>query len=204
MKHAWQHVFVFCLTLLLFMGLTTAVSPQTPSALLAKLDAPLQEMVASNDIVDIIVRQEGSATDLQATIKQFGGTITKDLPIIDGFAATLPAQALIPLAQQPTVAHISHDTAVHSTAESYLVLETVTIANVDEQWQTVALKNSYASMVAVCSATYSNNSKPFVVRLRNVDSGSSFDLRLQNPSNHGLNNETVHCLVIEEGAYTLP
>ncbi len=58
-------------------------------------------------------------------------------------------------------------------------------------------------MVAVCVAGYAGNSIPEVVRLRNA-SGSSFDVRMQNPSGTALAGETVHCLVVEEGAWQLP
>lgn len=35
-------------------------------------------------------------------------------------------------------------------------------------------------------------------------SGNSFQIRLQNPSSSSLGNETVHCIVMEEGVWTLP
>ena len=86
-----------------------------------------------------------------------------------------------------------------------LKLETFTVANVNSSsWRTVNLTNSYKSMVAVCTVNYRNNNKPEVVRMRNATSGSSFDIRLQNPSDSALSNETVHCIVMEEGIWQLP
>jgi uncharacterized repeat protein (TIGR01451 family) len=86
-------------------------------------------------------------------------------------------------------------------------MEVGIVSGIDETWTTVNLTNTYVSMVVVCTPNYANNLIPLVTRVRNV-SGSSFEVRLQNP--HGgnpdvaLNSETVHYLVMEEGAFTLP
>lgn len=81
-------------------------------------------------------------------------------------------------------------------------LETIT-TNVDSNWKTVNLSNSYSEMVVVCSVNYGNNSDPEVVRVR-VNSASSYQMRLQNPDNITLAAEPVHCLIMEAGAWTLP
>jgi len=79
------------------------------------------------------------------------------------------------------------------------------VTNVDDgSWTTVTLNNSYDDMVVVCSATYSNNGRPLVVRVRNV-TGSSFQIRIQNPGDGwNLDVETVHYIVMEAGAWTMP
>ena len=82
-------------------------------------------------------------------------------------------------------------------------LETVVVNGVGTGWTTVNLTNTYTSMVAVCTREYANNTLPGVVRMRNA-AGSSFEIRLQNPSNAALNAETVYCVAMEEGAGQLP
>ncbi len=82
-------------------------------------------------------------------------------------------------------------------------LETVSAA-VDANWTTVALDQEYDSPVIACSIHYLNNSVPVVVRMQNVGS-TSFDIRLQNPGDlDPVVADTVSCLVVEEGAWTLP
>ncbi len=69
---------------------------------------------------------------------------------------------------------------------------------------TAALQNSYTSPVIVCTVNYANNNMPVVSRVSNV-TGSSFAVRLQNPGNGtAVSPETVHCMVVEEGVWTLP
>lgn len=88
------------------------------------------------------------------------------------------------------------------TTLSYL--ETVNVAAVSSQaWTKVELQNSYESMVVVCSLQRLANDLPEIVRIRNAG-GSSFELRLQNPSGTNLKAEKVNCLVAEEGAWMLP
>jgi hypothetical protein len=84
-----------------------------------------------------------------------------------------------------------------------LKLETVTMNSVNSSsWTTVNLSNTYDSMVAVCTVVYANNSIPEVVRMRNA-AGSSFQIKLQNPSNSLLASEKVHCIVMEEGVWKM-
>ena len=59
-------------------------------------------------------------------------------------------------------------------------LETGTLQNVGNAWQTVTLSQSYASMVVVCVINYSATDAPAVVRVQNA-TGNSFQVRVQNP-----------------------
>jgi uncharacterized repeat protein (TIGR01451 family) len=89
------------------------------------------------------------------------------------------------------------------TAFSLLKLETLT-TTVGSAWITVTLSNTYNDMVVVCTPNYDNTSSPLVPRVRNA-SGSSFELRLQNPGDGSpVTTSPVHCIVIEAGAWTLP
>ncbi len=82
-------------------------------------------------------------------------------------------------------------------------LETV-VVNVDNGWKTVALSQSFDEPVIACSSRYANTNVPYVVRMNNA-TGSSFDLRLQNPGNfQNVPVQTIYCLAAEAGTWTLP
>jgi hypothetical protein len=72
------------------------------------------------------------------------------------------------------------------------------------EWTTVSLDRSYASMVAVCTPNYSASSPPLVVRMRNA-SGSSFEVLAQRADNSTapVAGITVHCMVVEEGVFSV-
>ncbi len=80
-------------------------------------------------------------------------------------------------------------------------LATGIINNVGSSWKTVNLSQSYNSMVVVCSANYSSSDDPAVVRVRNA-SGSSFQMKVQNPGGTWLSGYKVHYTVVEEGVYS--
>jgi hypothetical protein len=83
------------------------------------------------------------------------------------------------------------------------MMEAGTVALVGGTWTTVPLANTYTSPVVVASPRYANNSTPIVVRIQNV-TATSFEIRLQNPSNGAVAAETVDYLVVEEGKWLLP
>lgn len=72
----------------------------------------------------------------------------------------------------------------------------------DGNYVTVPLQNTYTSPVVVCSVQYNNNTSPVVSRVSNVGP-TSFDVRLQNPSNGTVVAENVYCLIVEEGVWTI-
>jgi hypothetical protein len=67
---------------------------------------------------------------------------------------------------------------------------------------TVVLVNSYTSPVVACTVQYDNNTTPVVTRVSAVGS-SSFQVRLQNPSDGAVATDDVNCLVVEEGTWTI-
>src|SRR3989442_10741106 len=104
------------IVLVLALVATGAVASLHPAA---GISAPTRAVVdpaltslRSGD-VGIIVRKI-SATDPspEAAVAGLGGRVTRDLEIIDGFAATVPAQALRALARQPGIRVISLDRKV--------------------------------------------------------------------------------------------
>ena len=67
---------------------------------------------------------------------------------------------------------------------------------------TVPLANTYVSAVVTTSVQYANNTTPVVPRVSNV-TATSFDVRLQNPSNGAVAADNLCYLVVEEGTWTI-
>jgi len=101
----------------------------------------------------------------------------------------------------------SHAAAAVLTAD----LEVHLIKSVSTAWQTVPLSNNYSSAIPVCTynlISFSGSNPnydypPAVVRIRNI-TASSFDIRIQGWEDSAAVAGDVHCLVSDEGAYTLP
>jgi hypothetical protein len=82
--------------------------------------------------------------------------------------------------------------------------EVFIVENVGESWKTVYLHNYYESPVIVCTYNLpSSSDPPAVVRIRNVQH-YSFEIRIQNPGDSATPTPSdVHCIVMEEGNWTL-
>ena len=78
--------------------------------------APLPPTAAAH--VDVIVQAPGAQARATAAVRGAGGTITADLPIVGGFAATMPRTAAEHLAAVPGVAAVTADAALRPTASS--------------------------------------------------------------------------------------
>jgi uncharacterized repeat protein (TIGR01451 family) len=86
-------------------------------------------------------------------------------------------------------------------------LEILTISNVDSNFQTVNLQNTYSNAIPVCTYNLqSSASVPATVRITNI-TATSFDVRIQNPTNGQVTGAVtpgdVHCIIADEGSYTL-
>lgn len=107
-------------------------------------------------------------------------------------------------AQADTATPTATATATPTSAcASDAALEYGVVAEVDATWQTVQLENTYTAPVVIASVHLSDTTKPVVTRIRNA-SGSSFELRLQNPSGDSISANPVHYLVVEAGRWELP
>jgi len=85
-------------------------------------------------------------------------------------------------------------------------MEVLLIKNVSTSWQTVSLGNSYSDAVVVCTytlAAFDAANPPAVTRIRNI-TASSFDLRIQGWEDSAATANNVHCIIVDEGAHTLP
>ena len=67
---------------------------------------------------------------------------------------------------------------------------------------TVSLDDTYTDPVVICSAQYNNNTIPIVPRISSLTS-TSFDIRLQNPSDGTVLSENVSCIVVEAGVWEI-
>lgn len=71
-----------------------------------------------SSLVEVIVQKSGSGETAHKLAKDLGATITKDLPILNAFAAQIPAESVLALAQSPDVNWISYDGPVMKVSES--------------------------------------------------------------------------------------
>ena len=85
-------------------------------------------------------------------------------------------------------------------------METLKVTGVRSPvWTLAKLSKAYLSPIPVCTVMYDLGTSllPAVVRIRKVGS-TSFEVRIQNPSNSVLTGRDVHCVVVEEGSWNLP
>jgi serine protease AprX len=115
---------IFLTIAMLMQTAATAIVPQVAARDVApviaapgKVQPRLLEMAASQPdaMMEVIVQKTGADRAVEALIPGLGGAITKDLHIINAFAALLPAKAIPQLATAPGVRWISLDAPVTST-----------------------------------------------------------------------------------------
>ena len=99
---------------------------QTESAPQASVRAPKADpalmqaaAAAPASTLPVIVResQPGSA-DAERAVRSLGGTVTRELPIIGGFSAQVPAQSVQDLARSSSVSHLWGDAHIHMSSVS--------------------------------------------------------------------------------------
>ena len=67
---------------------------------------------APNETIEVIVQKRDKSVDAETVVQQLGGIVTKDLHIINGFAARLTAQAAQQLGTHASINWVSPDAAV--------------------------------------------------------------------------------------------
>ncbi|NNL70684.1 MAG: S8 family serine peptidase, partial [Acidimicrobiia bacterium] len=89
----------------------------------------------------IVLEAQSSTSDVAALIEQAGGEVTAELGLIDGFAATLPADGIAVLSAHPDIASVMADGQVELTGWNYagedqesVAMITNSIANADHYW----------------------------------------------------------------------
>jgi len=89
--------------------------------------------------------------------------------------------------------------------------ESVLVPNVSTTWTTVSLDNTYSNAIPVCTyvlGTFAGSNPnytnlPAVTRIQNVGA-NSFQLRIQGWEDSSATAADVHCMIMDEGAHTLP
>ncbi len=90
-------------------------------------------------------------------------------------------------------------------------LEVHLLTGVSTSWQTVPLENTYSNAIPICTynlVSFAGSAPnysypPVAVRIRNITS-TSFDLRIQGWEDSSAATGDVHCIVSDEGVFTLP
>ena len=94
------------------VGLNSKVQPVRMSDDLVKVTAK-----APDQTIRVIVRVRDWTAEGEQFVEQSGGKVLKALPLINAFAAELPAQSLVQLARMNSVEWISLDARVMSTVK---------------------------------------------------------------------------------------
>ncbi|MGB5933535.1 MAG: S8 family serine peptidase [Anaerolineae bacterium] len=102
---------LFVIFLVLCLISTTALLPALPQAEGGNVQPILRQMAASQPetVVGLIVQKAGSGQSPEELVRLLGGRVTKDLRIINAFAAELPASEVERLARDPGVRWVSFD-----------------------------------------------------------------------------------------------
>lgn len=112
------------LTLLFSLVLPTPVSalPKRTGAASAKIQTYLTTLAATDpdEVVAVIVQKQGQTTDAEAVVAASGGRVTHPLPLINSFAAQVPARAMAALAASPAVQWVALDAPVMTANDTGL------------------------------------------------------------------------------------
>jgi serine protease AprX len=113
-----QKIFQVCLILALTLGLLTPVV-MTASPAPPRMNELLVQMVADapGQTMRVIVLRADDTDLAERFVEKMGGSILKDLPLINAFAAQLPAKAVPKLSVMASVNWVSLDALVKSTAK---------------------------------------------------------------------------------------
>jgi len=157
---------VFVIFLVLCLISTTALLPALPQAEGGNVQPILRQMAASQPetVVGLIVQKAGSGQSPEKLVRLLGGEVTKDLRIINAFAAELPAGEVERLAGDPGVRWISFDAPV------------IRQGGPDEPIETVNLLNAYILAIgadALWAEGYQGNDVTVAV----VDSGVRWNFK---------------------------
>ena len=98
------------------VGLTLPSSGSTSPPGAVKTSAVVDNSILAAKHGDervIVQKLDGTDTRPEAAVRQLGGTVTRDLPIVNGFAATVPASAVHGLTHIAGLKAVTPDVALH-------------------------------------------------------------------------------------------
>lgn len=188
------------LNLLLAITLLTASIPTMPtSAQVVKAQPVLLQLASTepDEVVRVIVQKLTKSNHLEELVTQLGGTVTRDLHIINAFVAELPAKAISTLASDSDVRWVSLDAQVIEV--SGITQDTITL---QEDFDVVSYKANFAGgtwpsqWVELGEADGPETGNVRIVRfhggdsqgvmLQNVNSGIQSSISLANTANANL------------------
>jgi hypothetical protein len=108
----WNTPLNIILILVLLLSLLPLLRPR--SSLRPRTQPVLLELAATrpDEVVSVIVHKAITDSSVEERVARLGGTVTRDLYLIDAFAAELPAQAVLELARAEGVRWVSLDAPV--------------------------------------------------------------------------------------------
>jgi serine protease AprX len=150
-----QRLFQIFILLSFIAGLLAPPTLATDSAP-ARMSAALAELVAGDPggTVRVIVQKAGVSDKAEQLVARWGGQVLKDLPMINAFAALLPARCVPKLARMAAVNWVSLDAPVvstgkPSTTEIFTLLDTFSTSSFNNNdglasWTTDWFENDVA------------------------------------------------------------
>ena len=148
-------IIVLCLMVSNMAGVAQAqpAPPRIHPALLQLADSQ------PNDMINVIVQRKAQEQIPAQALARAGGKVTKELPIINGFAMEIPARAVEALAKTPGVRWISLDAPVRSTQCRNPIGLAAAYAFEDGSGPTVSDASGNGNVATINGATWHNNGK---------------------------------------------
>ena len=114
MQAVRRRVLAFASGLVVVASLLTGIVTGSAGAVsvpAAHVDPGLSQLTGAVKV--IVQATDAAAADVEQHLVQLGGQVTKQLPIVNGFAATMPGGAVAKLAHLPGIRAITQDLPVH-------------------------------------------------------------------------------------------
>lgn len=105
------------ITLLIILSVFAPTAPAVTSKALLPIKASFLAQLAADEpdeVVSLIVQKQGVGNAAEALVQRGGGTITRQLPMINAFVATVPAALVTKLQHSANVRQLSLDAPVQS------------------------------------------------------------------------------------------
>lgn len=110
-------IFVLIFLFSLVFPVPISALPSRTSGISTKIQEYLTTLAATDpdEVVAVIVQKQGQTTAAESVVTAAGGRVTQPLPLINSFAAQVPARAMAALAASPAVSWVALDAPVVTT-----------------------------------------------------------------------------------------
>lgn len=108
------------ITWLIILSVFAPTAPVVTSKALLPTKASFLDQLAAHEpdeVVSLIVQKQGVGNAAEAIVQTGGGKITRQLPMINAFVVTVPAQLVTKLQHSAAVRQLSLDAPVQSQSE---------------------------------------------------------------------------------------